>query len=184
VTAAVPQIGGYCATRAKGDSCNCATGCVNWIEAIPQDSGDDPTFQKWWTEHRSDDWGCAVPRATAFNIWLGVEAALASEASPVAVAEPPYRWLPIASAPRDGSNIMIRFGTDGVSQAKYIAGTPHPWKFIDTNDGITWLVNHAVDNEYGPTHWMPMPDVRSPEPGTVATTLAPRVTPDEAERLS
>jgi hypothetical protein len=74
----------------------------------------------------------------------------------------PEGWKPMATAPRDGSNILIRFGRDGVSQAKYVAGTPHPWKFIDTNDGITWLINHAVDTEYGPTHWMPMPDATAP----------------------
>lgn len=67
------------------------------------------------------------------------------------------QWQPMDTAPRDGSNILIRFGRDGVSQAKYVSGTPHPWKFIDTNDGITWLINHAVDNEYGPTDWMPLP---------------------------
>ncbi len=66
-------------------------------------------------------------------------------------------WQPIATAPRDGSNILIAFGQDGASMAKYVPGVPHPWKFIDTNDGITWLVNHAVDTEYGPTHWMPIP---------------------------
>src|SRR6185437_10781057 len=65
-------------------------------------------------------------------------------------------------------NILIRFGRDGVSQAKYVPGTPHPWKFIDTNDGITWLINHAVDTEYGPTHWMPMPDA-APLPREAAT---------------
>ena len=67
-------------------------------------------------------------------------------------------WQPISTAPRDGTNILIRFGRDGVSQAAYVPGVPHPWKFIDTNDGITWLINGAVDNEYGPSHWMPMPN--------------------------
>ncbi|MGF6738467.1 hypothetical protein [Paraburkholderia atlantica] len=81
------------------------------------------------------------------------------------VTEPAYSWLPIATAPRNGKNILIRFGSDGVSQAKYVPGTPYPWKFIDTNDGITWLVNHAVDTEYGPTHWMPLPSAHQPEPG-------------------
>lgn len=80
--------------------------------------------------------------------------------------EPAYSWLPISTAPRDGSNILIRFGRDGASQAKYVPGVPHPWKFIDTNDGITWLINGARDDEYGPSHWMPMPSTTEPEPGT------------------
>jgi hypothetical protein len=66
-------------------------------------------------------------------------------------------WQSMATAPRDGRNILIRFGRDGVSQAMYVPGVPHPWKFIDTNDGITWLINSARDGEYGPSHWMPMP---------------------------
>jgi len=66
-------------------------------------------------------------------------------------------WKPISSAPRDGSNIIIRFGKDGVSQAKFIAGLPFPWQFIDTNDGVTWLINHAKDAPGGPSHWMHFP---------------------------
>jgi hypothetical protein len=66
-------------------------------------------------------------------------------------------WRPIATAPRDGRSVVLRFGQDGVSQGKFVAGLPRPWKFIDTNDGITWLVNHAVDGPGGPSHWQPMP---------------------------
>jgi hypothetical protein len=84
--------------------------------------------------------------------------------------EPAYSWLPIESAPRDGSNILIRFGRDGVSQAKYVAGTPFPWKFIDTHDGITWMINTARDGEYGPSHWMPLPSAVGPEPDPRASS--------------
>lgn len=66
-------------------------------------------------------------------------------------------WQPIKTAPRDGRNILLRFGSDGVSQGKFVPGLPHPWKFIDTNDGVSWLVNHSVDGPGGPSHWMPMP---------------------------
>ena len=72
----------------------------------------------------------------------------------------PEAWRPIKTAPRDGSNILLRFGSDGVSQGKYVPGTPYPWKFIDTNDGVTWLVNHAVDDRGGPSHWMPLPSTK------------------------
>lgn len=68
-------------------------------------------------------------------------------------------WLPIASAPRDGSNVLIRFGQDGVSQSKYIAGEPHPWVFVDRHsDNVSWILNSAVDGPGGPSHWQPMPD--------------------------
>lgn len=73
-------------------------------------------------------------------------------------------WNAISTAPRDGSNILIRFGSDGVSQAKYIIGLPHPWQFIDTNDGITWVINHAIDGPGGPSHWMPMPALLATKP--------------------
>ena len=70
-----------------------------------------------------------------------------------------HPWQPIATAPRDGTNILIRFGQAGVSQAKYIPGLPRPWQFIDTNDGITWMINHSVDKPlYGPSHWAPFPE--------------------------
>lgn len=66
-------------------------------------------------------------------------------------------WRPIATAPHDGRSVLLKFGQDGVSQGMYVPGLPHPWKFIDTNDGITWMVNHAVDGPGGPSHWQPMP---------------------------
>lgn len=68
------------------------------------------------------------------------------------------KWLPIKHAPRDGTNLLLRFGSDGVSQGKYVPGLPHPWKFIDTNDGITWLINHAVDAPGGPSHYCLLPE--------------------------
>ena len=88
-------------------------------------------------------------------------APLSAAASPQHMAVPDG-WKPIASAPRDGSNIIIRFGEDGVSQAKYIAGLPFPWQFIDTNDGVTWLINHAKDAPGGPSHWIPLPSKAAP----------------------
>lgn len=89
------------------------------------------------------------------SLELALESFVASWA-PVAL-EADTQWLPIKTAPRDGRNILIRFGRDGVSQAKFIPGLPHPWLFIDTNDGITWLLNHAVDGMGGPSHWTELP---------------------------
>lgn len=67
-------------------------------------------------------------------------------------------WLPIKGAPRDGTNILLRFGQDGVSQGAFVPGLAHPWKFIDTQDGITWLINFAVDGPGGPSHFKRLPE--------------------------
>lgn len=66
-------------------------------------------------------------------------------------------WQRIQTAPRDGRGLLLSWGQDGVSQAKYVPGIPHPWLFIDTNDGITWMLNRSIDGPGGPSHWMPMP---------------------------
>jgi hypothetical protein len=69
-------------------------------------------------------------------------------------------WQPIASAPRDGSTIMLRFGEDGVSQGRYshVPTNPgYPWVFIDSQGEDRWIINRAVDALGGPSHWMPMP---------------------------
>ena len=64
-------------------------------------------------------------------------------------------WPPIATAPRDGRTMLIRFSSDGpVSQAKYIEGLPYPWKFLDTNDGVLWQISYAKEGPGGPTEWM------------------------------
>lgn len=89
---------------------------------------------------------------------------------------------PIASAPRDGRNIIVFFGQDGVSQAKYIAGLPYPWQFIDAdNNGVSWLINHAVDGPGGPSHWMPMPDFADTAPP--AAVPAPDVSKERSENF-
>lgn len=77
----------------------------------------------------------------------------------------PQGWRPIATAPRDGTNILLRFGLDCVSQGCYVPGWPRPWRFIDTNDGISWLVNHAIDGLGGPSHWQPLASAEMPAAG-------------------
>lgn len=63
-------------------------------------------------------------------------------------------WQPMATAPRDGTTILIRFGSDGVSQATYIPGAEFPWRFIDQN-GSQWFVNSAREDV--PSHWAEIP---------------------------
>ncbi|MFE3968996.1 hypothetical protein [Stenotrophomonas sp. YIM B13575] len=73
----------------------------------------------------------------------------------------------IATCPRDGTVVLLHWGEDHVSPGWWSApvspvqnddGTwpsdtgGFPWAFIDINGGSAFL-NHAVDTEYGPTHW-------------------------------
>jgi len=75
----------------------------------------------------------------------------------VKVLEADAEWQPIEVAPRDGRPLLLRFGSDGVSQGNYVPGIPRPWKFIDTNDGITWIINYAIDGPGGPSRFKLMP---------------------------
>jgi len=75
-------------------------------------------------------------------------------------------WHPMATAPRDGSVILLRWGQDHISPGWWSApvspvqndeGTwptmdGYPWSFVDMIDGHAF-VNRAADNRYGPTHW-------------------------------
>jgi hypothetical protein len=74
---------------------------------------------------------------------------------PQAVMSP--AWLPIATAPRDGQSILIRFWQDGRYLGKFIPGSCYPWFFVETDDDGQWFPNRAVDGPGGPSHWMPIP---------------------------
>jgi|GEM_PF-1068927 len=78
-------------------------------------------------------------------------------------------WRSMDTCPRDGTVVRLRWGEDHVSPGWWSApvspvqnddGTwpsdtgGFPWAFIDFNNGSAF-VNHAVDTEYGPTHWAP-----------------------------
>jgi hypothetical protein len=82
-------------------------------------------------------------------------------------------WLPIASAPRDGTTILLRL-SKSVSQGRYDphpSRDAHPWEFIDRSNGASF-VNHMVDSDIGPSHWMPMPGANAAfEPGSLAALL-------------
>ena len=66
------------------------------------------------------------------------------------------RKQPIKSAPRDGTTILVWFGKDGVSQARYVPHETHPWEFID-KQGDSWIINYAIDGLGGPSHWAAIP---------------------------
>lgn len=94
-----------------------------------------------------------------------LEAALAAR-QPVGE---PVAWQSMATCPRDGTAVLLRWGEDHVSPGWWCAAVSpiqnedgtwpretggFPWAFFDMNDGVAF-VNHAVDTEYGPTHWAP-----------------------------
>ncbi|MBH1623843.1 hypothetical protein I5U15_14960 [Stenotrophomonas maltophilia] len=81
----------------------------------------------------------------------------------------PVAWQSMATCPRDGTAVLLRWGEDHVSPGWWCAAVSpiqnedgtwpretggFPWAFFDMNDGVAF-VNHAVDTEYGPTHWAP-----------------------------
>lgn len=77
-------------------------------------------------------------------------------------------WQPISTAPRDGTHILIAFGQDGVSSAMYTRNLDdaHPWKFMDRQQDGVPIFNGARDDQYGPSHWMPLPVWKKRQPQT------------------
>lgn len=68
-------------------------------------------------------------------------------------------WQKIATAPRDGTTFLARYGQDGVSIARFNENNPdYPLEFIDLNNDGSFLVNHSKVGEYCiASHWMPLP---------------------------
>lgn len=95
-------------------------------------------------------------------------------------------WRSMDTCPRDGTVVRLRWGEDHVSPGWWSApvspvqnddGTwpsdtgGFPWAFIDFNNGSAF-VNHAVDTEYGPTHWAPYAALSAqPSPGGQGESL-------------
>ncbi|WP_336324763.1 hypothetical protein [Stenotrophomonas muris] len=96
-------------------------------------------------------------------------------------------WRSMDTCPRDGTVVRLRWGEDHVSPGWWSApvspvqnndGTwpsdtgGSPWAFIDFNNGSAF-VNHAVDTEYGPTHWAAYTALSAqPSPGGQGEALA------------
>lgn len=102
-----------------------------------------------------------------------VRAIKVSETADCVLAQPAAarKAAPIARAPRDGTVIRLLWGSDGIdgdspgwwsAPLSPVAGADGlfpstgdmAWSFIDRS-GDRAFVNKAVDNEYGPTHWLP-----------------------------
>ena len=68
-------------------------------------------------------------------------------------------WQKIATAPRDGTTFLARYGQDGVSIARFNENSPdYPLEYIDFCDDGSLVVNHSKVGEYCiASHWMPLP---------------------------
>ncbi|SQG66897.1 Uncharacterised protein [Stenotrophomonas maltophilia] len=126
-------------------------------------------------------------------IRAAIEAALAAR-QPVGE---PVAWQSMATCPRDGTAVLLRWGEDHVSPGWWCAAVSpiqnedgtwpretggFPWAFFDMNDGVAF-VNHAVDTEYGPTHWAPYvyPAAQAVDLGAVRQALQALARGDMAE---
>ncbi len=75
-------------------------------------------------------------------------------------------WLPIDSAPKDGSRILIgRVRSAGVHSAHWEVDPSWAWEGV----GPCWAVYLSDDDYYShyipadwPTHWMPLPEPPKP----------------------
>lgn len=80
------------------------------------------------------------------------------------------QWLPIESAPKDGTMILLADRLD--RHSPYVGwwddktdGPKYPWKFIDGNnlfqvdeEGDRWLLEPNGARPGNFTHWMPLPE--------------------------
>lgn len=96
----------------------------------------------------------------------------------------PDSWRSMDSALRDGTHILIAFGSDGMSSAIYSRNDddPHPWKFIDTQGDGRPFLNGARDDEYGPTAWRHLPPRLTSTSPAMNSLASPRLGGIERQR--
>jgi hypothetical protein len=89
--------------------------------------------------------------------------------TPAAVREMRARegcgWQPIETAPRDGTPILVSFGSMGVHQVSWTEPSAHDWKIwcVDDNKhGPFALRGYSDDGPTAPTKWMPLPATEPP----------------------
>lgn len=114
-------------------------------------------------QHNGGMSGVAWDRA----VYRMASSQLSGKSGDLAFDTQPVGRQSIATCPRDGTLVLLHWGEDHVSPGWWSApaspvqnddGTwpsdtgGFPWAFIDINGGSAFL-NHAVDTEYGPTHW-------------------------------
>lgn len=70
-------------------------------------------------------------------------------------------WQDISTAPRDGSRILVYFGTMGVWQVlwgdPFETGNDGLWCIDDNKHDYYPLRGYSATGERAATHWMPLP---------------------------
>ena len=69
-------------------------------------------------------------------------------------------WQPIETAPKDGTSILVYFGTIGVRQVAWTEPSYADWEIwcVDDNKhGPYALRGYSDEGPRAPTHWMPLP---------------------------
>lgn len=97
------------------------------------------------------------------------------------------RWLPIESAPRDGTDILIAGGTYSAYDHNDLpAGRMVSIAYWDKSMGGHWHGDEANAHDewhvHKPTHWMPLPPPPTDEHDGLGITNNP--TPDAPEPLN
>ncbi len=95
-----------------------------------------------------------IEDGTLFQAGIYSRRELAEVIRAVAAKVEQFTWKPIKTAPRTGETIHVRFGSDGIYQAKFLPGSAYPWVFIEQDGDGQWFLNRAVDGLGGPSHWM------------------------------
>lgn len=77
-------------------------------------------------------------------------------------------WQPIETAPKDGRDILVSFGSMGIWLVFWADpfgdDAPTLWCVDDNKHGPYPLRGYSFEGECAPTHWMPLPEppVRKP----------------------
>ena len=70
-------------------------------------------------------------------------------------------WQPIETAPKDGTRILVSFGTMGIYAVAWEESAYDEfklWCVDDNKHGPYYLRGYSDEGPRSPTHWMPLPD--------------------------
>ena len=125
-------------------------------DALARDAGD--MFEFWWADH--------APNATQEEAWA--EWCSLMRPGPVVAAPPTAQaegWRDIATAPKDGTLILVNFGIKGVRAVSWdspfhdeVTEENGAWCVDDDKHGPYGLRGYSDDGPTAPTHWMKLPE--------------------------
>lgn len=125
-------------------------------------------FELWWADHMPE-----AQQTQAWAAWIAAQRAYDVDAAPDP-AEAAPQWLPIETAPRDGTKVLAYwFGNDipFISVIRWTKGKNlvFPWRCAHTGSAIGGFGDDHLPEakrtmKQGPTHWMPLP----PAPGILS----------------